>query len=186
MKRFIKKLMSYILAFTVLLCAGLVFSGCRKEDNAWRQHYEVSTFMANIKGEFLYKEENRINVPYKNKDYNPKDPTSEEYLTNPLNLPSNRVIIITEQTLLEEAFDSPPFVDFETRMVVIILFRQVGSFKASLADIKEKSGELEIIIESRSKGSAGPYLVNFAIEMDKIEVTTKKITFKNKKYYFWQ
>ncbi len=41
MKRFIKKLTSYILVFTVLLCAGIAFSSCRRKASSFTEEEHI-------------------------------------------------------------------------------------------------------------------------------------------------
>ena len=41
MKEFIKKWTSYILALTVLLCAGIAFSGCRRKASSFTEEEHI-------------------------------------------------------------------------------------------------------------------------------------------------
>lgn len=174
-----KKRLAVILAAVMasVLTIGLL-SGCSKEPFILYPSYvQVVSMMEPLKDSFLYAEENRLNISYPNEDYDPNDPNSERYFYDP-NLPSSRVLLLTEQAQLEEAFETVPAIDLETTMVFIVLFSLSGNSGAGLQDIKVENGVLEMtIIRSQGSMATVPYPANIVIQMDKMEITDIKVTF---------
>lgn len=173
-----KKRLAVIFAAVMasVLTIGLL-SGCSKEPFILYPSYVQNvSMMEPLKDSFLYAEENRINIVYPNEDYDPNDPNSERYFYDP-NLPSSRVVLLTEQAQLEEAFETVPEIDLDTTMVLVVLFSLSGNSGAGLQDIKVENGVLEVIIK-KSQGSMAtePFLRTFVIEMDKMEITDTKVT----------
>lgn len=164
-------------AMASVLTMGLL-GGCSKEPFILYPSYvQVVSTMESLKDSFLYAEENRLNnISYPNEDYDPNDPNSERYFYDS-NLPSYRVLLLTEQAQLEEAFETVPAIDLETTMVFIVLFSLSGNSGAGLQDIKVENGVLEVIIK-KSQGSMAtePFLRTFVIQMDKMEITDTKVT----------
>lgn len=159
----------------LFIAVARLLSGCNEE--SLPLPYNASGMVAQIKDSFLYAEENRISVAYRNENYDPEDPNSEKYFYDD-SLPSYRVILLKEQSQLEEAFETVPSIDLEQQMVVILLFSQSGSAKATLYDVKVENGSLEIVIKEQFSGMAtSPYLVDFTIKMDKMDITDTKVTF---------
>ena len=107
----------------VLTCIFLLFTlvGCASRNLEKDIAHNAISIGGTIKDDFLNKEENRISIAYKNENYNPNDPNSEEYVCD-LTLPAYRTIIVTESMLLSEVFEEAPIIDFETKMLVIVLF----------------------------------------------------------------
>lgn len=173
-----KKRLAVIFAAVMasVLTMGLL-SGCSKEPFILYPSYVQNvSMMEPLKDSFLYAEENRINIVYLNEDYDPNDPNSERYFYDP-NLPSSRVVLLTEQAQLEEAFETVPEIDLDTTMVLVVLFSLSGNSGAGLQDIKVENGVLEVIIK-KSQGSMAtePFLRTFVIQMDKMEITDTKVT----------
>ena len=156
----------------VLTCMFLFFTltGCVSCNLKKNISYNAVSIGGTLKDAFLNKEENRINIAYKNENYNPNTPNSEEYICD-LTLPSYRAIIVTEEILLSEAFENAPVIDFETKMLVIILFSMIGSAKSNLEYIEKKDDVLEITIKKKQTGMASePYLVYKIIQLDKLNI----------------
>ena len=120
-----------------------ILSGCNEERQPLP--YNVSG-VDPIKDSFLYAEENRIKVAYQNENYDPDDPNSEKYFYDDT-LPSYRVILLKEQSQLEEAFEIVPSIDLEQKMVVVILFSLSDCSKASLENIVLENGILKFVID---------------------------------------
>lgn len=172
-----KKRLAVILAAVMasVLTMGLL-SGCDEDEESIIVYpYHACSIMEPLKDSFLYAEENRINIVYLNEDYDPNDPDSEEYFYDP-NLPSSRVVLLTKQAQLEEAFETVPAIDLETTMVLVVLFSLSGNSGAGLQDIKVENDVLEVIIkESQGSMATVPFLRTFVIEMDKMEVIDTKV-----------
>lgn len=174
-----KKRLAVILAAVMASVLAMGFlGGCSKEPFILYPSYvQVVSIMEPLQDSFLYAEENRINIVYLNEDYDPNDPNSERYFHD-LSLPSYRVILLTEQAQLEEAFETVPVIDLETTMVFIVLFSLSGNSGAGLQDIKVENGVLEItIIKSQGSMATEPYPADIVIQMDKMEITDIKVTF---------
>ena len=67
--------------------------------------------------------ENRIyGTLYKNENWNPEDPTSEEYLYDKTS-PQKRTFIVTDQAMLDEMFKDFGYqIDFETQMLIVYFY----------------------------------------------------------------
>ena len=178
MKRFLKLMAISLVSMLCITFAGSILNGCGDaSSNKNRLTIPYNDFYwNNVKESFSYKEENRINIAYKNKDFDPDAPGSgPEYVIDD-SLPSNRVIMITEQSVLEEALITVPVVDFEKEMVLVVLFSAVGNSGNSLEDIRIENDVLKIIMHYYYHGgSAQPYLVNCVIVMDKLDVNEVKL-----------
>lgn len=162
-----RKIISGVLSCVFLFFAIVGFASCNHEKNI---AYNAIPIGGRLKESFLNKEENRIKIAYKNENYNPNDPNSEQYVCD-LTLPSYRVIIVTESTHLSEIFENAPVIDFETKMLVIILFSMFGSASSKLEYIEKKDDVLEITIKKRQTGMAtAPYLVYQNIQLDKLKI----------------
>lgn len=172
-----KKRTSIILAGVLLLIAVTsIFSGCGEGSPSLP--YNAFPF-GNVKKSFLYAEQNRIKVPYLNENYAPDDPNSEEYFYDDT-LPEERVILLTEQSQLEEAYDEVPPIDLGQKMVAVILFSLSDCFSASLENIVFENGVLEFIFDiSRQPGgvTTQPELVEWTISMDKMEAKETAVVF---------
>ncbi len=151
------------------------FAGCGKGNQPLPYH--ATSVVATIKDSFLYAEENRIKFAYPNESYDPDDPDSEEYFLDK-SLPSYRVIMITEQELLNDAFDDVPVVDFETKMVLIIIYSAIGSYQTKLKNVEKKNDILEITIKKNQTGMAtAPYLVYEVVQLVKLNISDVVVFF---------
>lgn len=189
--------------FGLILCVIMAFvltmgvlGGCNKDNkdeedevrlpvyNPYHASYYISSDIMDsgpLKKSFLYAEENRINVAYPNENYDPNDldnPDNTEYIFDST-LPSERIILLTEQTQLEEAFEEVPEIDLETQMVIIVLLSRIGITGIWLENIKFENGVLEVIIEGRFNGNGiPPKMRGIVIKLDKMEITETKVTYK--------
>ena len=173
-----KKRLAVILAAVMasVLTMGLL-SGCDEEadEGKYIPYHAQGVIGGDVKESFLYAEENRISIAYPNENYDPNDPDSEEYFYDP-NLPSSRVVLLTKQAQLEEAFETVPAIDLETTMVFVVFFSLSGNSGAWLQDIKVENDVLEVIIkESQGSMATEPFLRTFVIQMDKMEVIDTKV-----------
>ncbi len=174
-----KKRLAVILAAVMASVLAMGFlGGCSKEPFILYPSYvQVVSIMEPLQDSFLYAEENRINIVYLNEDYDPNDPNSERYFHD-LSLPSYRVILLTEQAQLEEAFETVPAIDLETTMVFVVFFSLSGNSGAWLQDIKVENDVLEVIIkESQGSMATEPFLRTFVIQMDRMKIIDTKVTF---------
>ena len=181
--------------FGLILCVIMAFvltmgvlGGCNKDEDIWPfpkdNPYHAGSINNSIKKSFLYAEENRINISYKNENYDPNDPDSTEYVCDGT-LPSGRIILLTEQAQLEEAFEEAPAIELDTKMVMIVLF-PVFEEGEWFYNIKFENGILEVIIASEfNKNCTMPILGEYVLQLDKIdesEISHMKITSIIKKY----
>ena len=156
-----------IFVVCMVLFLAICGIGCRKTQEELPYHADLIGWTESLKDDFLYKEENRINIKYKNKEYNPDDPNSKKYFYDST-LPSYRIIPVTEEMLSTEVFESVPDVDLETEMILIVVFSAYGSFSCSLKNIEVKEEVLEITIKMKQRGSAAPQLICWVITLDKL------------------
>lgn len=169
-----KSLLTFVFIFLSLIT---VFTGCNEERQPLP--YNASGMIGKIKDSFLYEEENRIKVAYRNENYDPDDLNSEKYFYDDT-LPSYRVILLTEQSQLEEAFETVSPIDLEQKMVAVILFSLSNCQKFSLENIVFENGILNFVIEiSKNPGglTTEPDLIDYTISMDKLETIETKVTF---------
>ena len=172
-----KQLLIIQAAILFLIAFTGIFSGCNKERQPLP--YNALGMFAQIKTSFLYAEENRIKVAYQNENYDPDDPNSEKYFYDDT-LPSYRVILLKEQSQLEEAFEIVPSIDLEQKMVVVILFSLSDCSKASLENIVLENGILKFVIDISNKPgglTTEPELIDYTFSMDKIETRETDVIF---------
>ena len=174
--------------FGLILCVIMAFvltmgvlGGCNKDEDIWPfpkdNPYHAGSINNSIKKSFLYAEENRINISYKNENYDPNDPDSTEYVCDGT-LPSGRIILLTEQAQLEEAFEEIPEIDLETKMVMVILASYIGGM-IGVYNIKIENGNLEVTIAKKYGNLiTSPQLVDFVLVIDKMEIAETKVTYK--------
>lgn len=193
MKRKFKIILWAMIAviFTIAL-----LSGCNKDEEDMRfslyNPYHIKFVDNSLKKSYLHAKENRIGAAYPNENYDPNDPNSEEYFyfddydeDESLYVPSSRIILLTEQAHLEEAFEEVPVIDLDTKMVIIVLF-PVFEEGEWFYNIKFENGILEVIIASEfNKNCIRPILGEYVLQLDKIdesEISDMKITSIIKKY----
>lgn len=177
----------------VVLTMG-VLVGCNKDEEDLRfsvyNPYHIKFIDNSLKKSYLHAKENRIGVAYPNENFDPSDPNSQEFIdfddydvNDPL--PTSRIILLTEQTQLEEAFEETPEIDLETKMVMIVLFPCFGRGEW-FYNVKFENGILETIIADNSEGpTVQPILGEYVLQLDKIdesEISHMKITSIIKKY----
>ena len=175
-----KKRLAVIFAAVMasVLTMGLL-SGCDEEADQGKHipYHAQGVIGGDVKESFLYAEENRISIAYPNENYDPNDPDSEEYFFDP-NLPSSRVVLLTEQAQLEEAFEIVPAIDLNTTMVFIVIFSATGNYKIAFENVKVENEVLEVIIKNDNGGIAtAPRLMHMAIQMDRMKIIDTKVTF---------
>lgn len=172
MKRTVSIFIVCVLLFLAMVC-GI---GCRKRKEL---PYNTIVYSAGcgLNEDFLYKEENRIKISYKNKEYNPEDPNSEKYFYDST-LPSYRIIPVTEEMLSTEVFESVPDVDLETKTLLIVIFSAWGSYSCSLVNIELKDCVLEITIRKKQREPiTEPQLVYCVLMLDKISFSDTTLNF---------
>ena len=172
-----KQLLIIQAAILFLIAFTGIFSGCNKERQPLP--YNALGMFAQIKTSFLYAEENRIKVAYRNENYDPDDPNSEKYFYDDT-LPPYRVILLKEQSQLEEAFETVSPIDLEQKMVAVILFSLSNCYTFSLDNIVLENGILNFVIEiSNNPGglTTEPDLVDYTVSMDKMEIIESNIIF---------
>lgn len=180
--------------FGLILCVimAVVFTmgflgGCNKDEDmryTIYNPYHVVLIDNSLQKSFLYARENRIGAAYPNENYDRSDPNSQEFIDfddydvyDPL--PSSRIILLTEQAQLEEAFEEAPAIELDTKMVMIVLF-PVFEEGEWFYNIKFENGILEVIIASEfNKNCTMPILGEYVLQLDKIdesEISHMKIT----------
>ena len=187
MKRKFKIILWAMIA--VIFTIGLL-GGCNKDEAdeiRWTTYnpYHADYIDNSLKKSFLYAKENRIGVAYPNENYDPNNPNSEEYFyfddydgDESLYVPSSRIILLTEQAQLEEAFEEVPVIDLDTKMVIIVLY-ELFHRGEWFYNIKIENGVLDVVI-ARKPGSpvSAPVLGDFVLQIDKTEITETKLTYK--------
>ena len=170
-----KKLIRILAVVFCLIVITGCFAGCSEEKD-WP--FNATEIGGTLKKSYLFKEENRLNVCYFKKDYYPNDTNNNERYIYDETKPSTRTIFIKDQITFEEAFENDDrVIDFETQMVMVVLYTAYGSFKCWIEDIKFENEVLEIIIKKKQIGSAEPRLVYEIILMEKAEINNTKVTF---------
>ena len=171
-----KKTVSIFLVcmFLFLAACGI---GCHKPQEELPYHADLIGWTESLKGDFLYKEENRINIKYKNKEYNPDDPNSKKNFYDST-LPSYRIIPVTEEMLSTEVFESVPDVDLETKTLLIVIFSAWGSYSCSFENVELKDDVLEITIRKKQwEPITEPQIVCAVIVLDKLSFSDTTIKY---------
>lgn len=186
MKRKFKIILWAMIA--VIFTIGLL-GGCNKDEEDKRfslyNPYHIKFIDNSLKKSYLHAKENRIGVAYPNENYDPNDPNSEKYFyfddydgDESLYVPSSRIILLTKQEQLEEAFEEVPEIDLDTKMVIIVLYELFyrGEW---FYNIKIENGVLDVVI-ARKPGSpvSAPVLGDFVLHIDKTEINETKLTYK--------
>ena len=138
-----------------------------------------------LKNEFLFKEENRINIAYRKEIYYPSDSDSEWYFMDDT-LPNYRVIFIKDQETADEAFVDQatadkhflkiPTVDFEKEMIAVILLSVSGNYRVSLRQFFIENGVLSIVIKNDTKDIwTEPILEAIVVVFNKTEITETNV-----------
>ena len=164
----------------VVLCLVVVtgcFAGCKNNEHENDWSFNATEIGGTLKKSYLFKEENRLGFAYQKKDYYPDDINNNEPYVYGTGMPMTRAIFIKDQESFDEAFENDDrIIDFETKMVVAVLYTAYGSFKCWIEDIKFENEVLEIIIKKKQIGSAEPRLVYEIILMEKAEINNTKVT----------
>lgn len=135
--------------------------------------YNARVSYGNLKESFLYTEENRIDIPYENKDFDINDPESKMY-TWDTTLPSYRAFVFTTESKLEQAFDAIPDIDLNEKMLVVVL---LGGSSAGVREIKVENNVLILkIMNSQRYITREIELLKLLIEMDKKEIVDMKVS----------
>ena len=175
-----KRTISTILTVVLLFCAVVYGAGC--EEVSGLPYDTILLGNGRVMNEdFIYKKENMIDCLYKNRDYDPNDPSSRQFIWD-TTLPPYRIIRVTEEMLTEEVFEEVPVVDLESKNVLLLLFSMYGSYECYISNLEIKDDILKITIKSRNKGSAAPTLVCGVIQFDKLEFSNSELIFTK----YWQ
>ena len=135
--------------------------------------YNATFVHENLKESFLYAEENRIDIPYENKDFDINDPESKMY-TWDTTLPSYRAFVFTTESELDQAFDAIPDIDLNEKMLVVVLLCGDGFI---VSEIKVENNVLNLkIMNSQSYITREIKLLKLLIEMDKKEIIDMKVS----------
>ena len=160
----------------MLFCAVVYGAGC-EESNLERYHAKEIGGENMINEDFLYKKENMIDCAYKNRDYDPNDPSSRKYIYDyDSTYPPYRLIRVTDQMLNDKVFEKIPEFNLETEMVFIVLFSVSGSYRYGLKNIVFNDNVLKVIIKVERFGlTTNPELVSLIIQLDKLDYTESEL-----------
>lgn len=156
----------FIAIITLLM---LFLNGCGKEIN-----YNAAVTSGVYKEDFL-KENMTLGAYYKNENYDPEDENGNEYLLDETS-PRSRTFIVTEQSQLNEIFESfNTSIDFEKQMLIVYVYTDCYLRAQILKSVKLNGNvlKIEFEIESGERGygdACQPYQRTFAVVTDKLDV----------------
>jgi len=183
-----KKIIVCLLSFVLLLSTAFGCVDTHEEvEKILHCNSYAMPYREIFKNEFLFKEENRINIAYPKEIYYPSDSDSERYFMDDT-LPNYRVIFIKDQATADEAFVDQatadkhflkiPTVDFEKEMIAVILFSVIGNYSISLRQFVIENNTLSIVIEKIThSGSSMPILEAIVVVFDITEITETNVRF---------
>ena len=169
-----KKLIKILAVVFCLIVITGCFAGCSEEKD-WP--FNATEIGGTLKKSYLFKEENRLNVCYFKKYYYPDDINNNEKYILDESKPSTRVIFIKDQMSFEEAFENDDrVIDFETQMVMVVLFGTFVNYRFWIEDIKFENEVLDVVIGYESYGQGMlPQLVCRIVLMDKAEISNVNV-----------
>jgi len=159
-------------------------TGCettKKEENEKKMPYNA---MIGAEGILKFKDDfwntNKISgVTYKNENWDPEDPSSEEYFQDEAS-PPFRTFIITEKAQMDEIFTIYPDLDFEKEMLILYIFRSSYNnicYQQKLINVildkKNLKIQFTIIqIKPSDKNTTTPQQTSLVIKIDKLNIDT--------------
>lgn len=163
--------LSFILIFVFSLCSCVNRLTVRVDSHAYDYVKKTFLFENKIKGVY-YKN------PYydpQNSIYDPNDTENGEYIWNE-NGPSKLYFIIKDEKTYSEIFtDEAPSVDFEKKMVILLIYWDMNpNLTHYIRSIKLKNNELSVSLSSTisfGTGSTSPYPRCTTLTMKKTEIT---------------
>lgn len=179
-----KKLHIVVLIVLLFFCILICFVGCK--ESKMPIPFNARSLWVNVKDEFLFRDENRV----RNIVYNVEFPDlfEEDSYYHPIiaddSYPIYRTIIIKDQSQADEIFEDLGMFDFETKMIVIIIYSQCETYKISLSNVEKIDDNLLVTIDIRSKWQTIPRLVVSTICLDKIDINAVSVDFKYKKWRY--
>ena len=156
--------LSFVLIFVFSLCSCVNRFTVRVDSHAHDYVKESFLFENKIKG-----------AVYKNPDFNEGDPDSEEFIWNEEGSRKLYFIIEDEKTYNEIFTDEAPSVDFEKKMVVLLIYYDINpNLTHYIKSIKLKNNELSVSLSSTisfGTGSTWPDPRCTTLTMNKAEIT---------------
>ena len=162
----IKKLLSLVLAFLLMLCMSVSLIGCGKID-----HNAII-----IADGITYQEEWLDN----NHVYGAYGENGEENYDE--NTPKSRTYIIKTRTELNEVFSEFPEIDFENEMLIVYCYRTVYGRKQVLEKVFSDGNVLRVEFDV-VKGKIGhadasaPHRRMLVVKLDKLDIAEVNVTY---------
>ena len=180
-----------VIAVAILVAVGVAVGagfGINAYVRRTKAEYEARIFHAKILSGMSYKDEFKKNnktknALYKNEEYDPSDPYSEEYYIDSTS-PSTRTYIIRTQEELEEVFDQCPSVDFEKEMVVVHVYTSCSTTTGKkvtikISDVELNDKTLKMEIEKNYEHAIYPLYQSFlTVKLDKIDIDEVEVKVK--------
>ncbi len=156
--------LSFVLIFVLSLCSCVNRFTVKIDSHAHSYVKESFLFENKIKG-----------AVYKNPNFNEGDPDDEEFIWNEEG-PSKLYFIIEDEKTYSEIFtDEAPSVDFEKKMVILLIYWDMNpNLTHYIRSIKLKNNELSVSLSSTISfrtGSTWPYPRCTTLTMNKAEIT---------------
>ncbi len=122
----------------------------------------------------FWKENTIGGLLYKNKNWDPNDAESEEYIYDKIS-PQVRMHTVTNQEEYYRVFSEPMEIDFEKEMILIHIWREDDKSITKIKDIKVENEKLILEFSSKNSDSCAQpnYMCCYTVfKMDKLEVTS--------------
>ena len=162
----IKKLLSLVIAFLLMLCMSVGFVGCGKID-----HNAII-----IADGITYQEEWLDN----NHVYGAYDENGEENYDE--NTPKSRTYILKNQDELDEVFSEFSEIDFEKEMVLVYCYRTIYIRKQVLEKVALDESVLNVefnIVKGKIgyADASAPHRRILVVKLDRLDITEANITY---------
>ena len=162
----IKKLLSLVIAFLLMLCMGISLVGCGKID-----HNAII-----IADGITYQEEWLDN----NHVYGAYDENGEEKYDE--NTPKSRTYILKNQDELDEVFSEFSEIDFEKEMVLVYCYRTIYIRKQVLEKVVLDGNVLNVefnVVKGKigHADASAPHRRILVVKLDKLDIEEVKITY---------
>ena len=162
----IKKLLSLVLAFLLMLCMSVSLVGCKKIDH----NAIIITDGITYQEEWL--EENHV--------YGAYGENGEENYDQ--NTPKSRTYILKNQDELDEVFSEFSEIDFEKEMVLVYCYRTIYIRKQVLEKVALDESVLNVefnIVKGKigHADASAPHRRILVVKLDKLDIEEVKITY---------
>ena len=167
--------MKRIIVLFIMLILSIVLVGCRNDNDNTILYNAVMVSRGSIDGiqtvnyfkeDFLL--ENKVSgVRYKNENYDPTNPESEEYIFD-ISSPKTITYVLDSLDKYEQVFNKNYEIDYDKEILILYLFVDTNC-TYSLDSVELNNNNLKITYKSKINVTTEPERTFILIKMDKVE-----------------